>query len=99
MLPEIHVDARTVLMFLIAAGVFTLSQAVVGLLSAGRAKRVVNRRLTVSERGLSIGELVVELRKQRGLGEDGSRGKGWAWMSDLIVRSGVVYQPQRWALL
>jgi tight adherence protein B len=86
-------------MVLIAAGVFTLSQAAVGLLSAGRAKRVVNRRLTVSERGLSIGDLVVELRKQRGLREDGSRGRGWAWMSELIIRSGVVYQPQRWALI
>jgi tight adherence protein B len=60
---------------------------------------VVNRRLTVAERGLSISDLVIELRKQRGLKEDGERGKGWAWLSELIISSGVVYQPRRWAVM
>jgi tight adherence protein B len=94
-----NVDARTIVIVLVAAAVFAASQAAWGLLRAGKARRTVNRRLVVSERGLSIGELVVELRKQRGLNDEGQRGRGWAWMSDLIVRSGVVYQPQRWALV
>ena len=94
-----EIDARTVFLVLIFAAVFTAAQAAVGLLRAGRAKKVVNRRLTVAEGGMSISELVIELRKQRGLNEDGGRNKGWAWLSDLIVRSGVVYQPRKWAFL
>jgi len=95
----VEIDARTVFLVLIFAAVFTAAQAAVGLLRAGRAKKVVNRRLTVAEGGMSISELVIELRKQRGLNEDGGRNKGWAWLSDLIVRSGVVYQPRKWAFL
>ena len=95
-----EIDARTVLLVLIFAAVFTAAQAAIGLLSAGKTKKAVNRRLTVVERGnMSIGELVLELRKQRGLNEEGGRGKGWAWLSDLIIRSGVVYQPRKWVLL
>ncbi len=94
-----EIDARTVFLVLIFAAVFTAAQAAVGLLRAGRAKKVVNRRLTVAERGMSISDLVLELRKQRGLKEDGGRGKGWAWLSDLIIRSGVVYQPRKWAFM
>ena len=96
-MPEI--DPRTVFLVLIFAAVAFAAQAVWGLLSAGRAKRVVNRRLTVADRGLSISDLVLELRKQRGLNEEGGRNKGWAWLSDLIVRSGVVYQPRKWVFL
>ena len=95
-----EIDARTVFLVLIFAAVFAAAQAAVGLLSAGKAKKAVNRRLSVVEGGnMSIGDLVVELRKQRGLAEDGGRGKGWAWLSDLIVRSGVVYQPRKWVFM
>jgi tight adherence protein B len=39
---------------------------------------------------------VVELRKQRGLGANGDR--TGAWFADLILRSGVPYDPRRWSL-
>ena len=94
-----EINANTVFLVLIFAAVFTAAQAAIGLLSAGRAKKVVNRRLTVAGGGMSISELVIELRKQRGLNEDGGRNRGWAWLSELIVRSGVVYQPRKWAFL
>ena len=89
-------SASTAFFVLIFAAVFMLGQTLFGLLRAGKAKRVVNQRLTVAEKGLSIGEMVVELRKQRGLTESGERRLKWAWLADLVVRSGVVYRPRQW---
>lgn len=91
-------DASIALQILIFASVFSACQAIYGLVSVGRAKRAVNRRLTVAQSGLALGDLIVELRKQRGLTEDGAGRFAWRWLADLIVRSGVPFQPRRWAL-
>ena len=91
-------DARIALQILIFASVFSACQAVWGLVSVGRAKQVVNRRLVMVQRGLALGDLIIELRKQRGLTEDGAGRFAWRWLADLIVRSGVRFQPRRWAL-
>jgi tight adherence protein B len=85
-------------LILVFAAVFSIGQALYGLFSVGKNKLAVNRRLAVAESGVSLGELVVELRKQRGLNERGESIIGWAWLSGLIVRSGVPFQPRRWAL-
>jgi tight adherence protein B len=82
---------------LIFAAVFSAVQAVWGLSRVGVTRRVVNRRLTLVESGLGLEKIVGELRKQRGLKEDGQRRMGW--LAELIVRSGVVYQPRRWAVM
>jgi tight adherence protein B len=94
-----HIDASLTFEILVFAAGFTVVQALVGLFTAGRTRRTVNQRLKVADRGLGIGAVVVELRKQRGLGENGERLLGWVWLSDLIVRSGMVFQPQRWLLM
>jgi tight adherence protein B len=94
----VHVDARFAFFLLIFACGFSLAQAAWGLFSAGRAKRTVNRRLATAERAGSLGELVLELRKQRGLTEDGRSIFSWNWLADLIIRSGVPVEPRKWAL-
>jgi len=91
-------DASIAVQILIFAAVFSACQAVWGLVNVGQAKRAVNRRLVVAGRGLALGELIVELRKQRGLTADGAGRFAWRWLSDLIVRSGVPFQPRRWGL-
>jgi tight adherence protein B len=91
-----HLDARLAFLILVFAAVFAAGQTVAGLVRAGVAKRAVNRRLAVAERAGSIGELVLELRKQRGLMEDGKGRAGW--LADLIVRSGLTFEPKKWAL-
>jgi tight adherence protein B len=88
--------ATLVFYIMIFAAVFPAVQAVWGLVTVGRARRTVNQRLKVSERGLGVGQVVVELRKQRGLSETGERILRLAWLSDLIVRSGATFQPRRW---
>ena len=65
----------------------------------GRRGAPVNRRLATAERTGSLGELVLELRKQRGLTEDGRSIFSWAWLADLVMRSGVTVEPRRWAMV
>ena len=78
---HLHVDPRIAFLILVFAAVFSIGQALYGLFSVGKNKLAVNRRLAVAESGVSLGELVVELRKQRGLNERGESIIGWAWLS------------------
>ena len=91
-------DPTTVILILVFAAVFTAGQAVIGLATVATQKRKVNKRLKVAERVEGVSELVMELRKQRGLNAKGEKGKHLRWLSDLIVASGVPYDPRRWTL-
>ena len=89
-------DAHTAYLILVFAAVFTAGQGAFGLLTTAKVKRQVNRRLVVAERVSGIAELVGELRKQRGLNAAGDR--SGAWFAELILRSGVPYDPRRWIM-
>jgi tight adherence protein B len=93
------IDPRLIFMFLVFATVFSFGQAAWGLFGARQTRRAVNRRLATAERAGSLGELVLELRKQRGVTEDGRSVFSWAWLADLIMRSGVAVEPRRWAMV
>ncbi|HEX6859487.1 MAG TPA: type II secretion system F family protein [Caulobacteraceae bacterium] len=90
--------AKTVIMIMIFAAVFTAVQAVSGLVSRAGAQRKVNQRLKVAEKTGSLAELVSELRKQRGLNADGTQNRTMAWFSDLVTRSGLSFEPRKWAV-
>jgi tight adherence protein B len=97
-LPHITLNpAAVTFLILVFAAAATAFQAAFGLVKVGSVKRRVNRRLTVAEKVGNLPDLVLELRKQRGLNADGSRRAGMAWFNDLVVRSGVVYAPRQWA--
>ena len=85
---------KSAVMVLIGAAVFLAAHAASGMVQSGISRRAVNRRLATAERTGSLGELVLELRKQRGLKEDGEGGAGF--LADLILRSGIVYEPRKW---
>jgi len=91
-------DSNIIFLILIFAAVFTAGQAAIGLLTVATQKRKVNKRLKVAERVDGVSALVMELRKQRGLNAAGERGKRLRWLSDLIVASGVAYDPKKWTL-
>src|SRR5215472_1362886 len=91
-------DASIVVLILVFAAVFTAGQAAFGLLTVATQKRKVNKRLKVAEQVDGVSALVMELRKQRGLNANGERGERLRWLSDLIVASGVPYDPRKWAL-
>jgi tight adherence protein B len=93
------VDAQLIFLVLVFAAVFTAAQAAIGLLTVATQKRKLNQRLKVAERVDGVSALVMELRKQRGLNADGKKGERLRWLSDLIVASGVPYEPRKWAML
>ncbi|MFI4976823.1 MAG: type II secretion system F family protein [Caulobacterales bacterium] len=94
-----HVDASLAFLILLFAAVFAAGQAIWGIVSVGQVRRAANRRLATAERAGSLSELVVELRKQRGLNEKGESIFSWKWLADLVIRSGVHVQPRRWVLI
>jgi tight adherence protein B len=92
-----QIDARTIFLVLVFAAVVAASQAVIGLATVARQKRQLNRRLKVGEKVEGISALVVELRKQRGLNAAGRRGGAQVqWLSNLIIASGLPYDPRKW---
>jgi tight adherence protein B len=90
---------RAVFLILVFAAVFTAGQALFGLFTVARQKRQVNLRLKVSEKVEGVSALVMELRKQRGLSSDGKKVGRLRWLSDLIVASGLNYEPRKWAMM
>jgi len=91
--------ASTVYLILVFAAVFTAGQAAFGLLRTATVKRQVNQRLALAAKVGGIADLVIELRKQRGLTAAGERKTGGFGLANLIVRSGVPYDPRRWLLV
>jgi len=92
-------DPRYIFFFLVFATVFSFGQAVWGMVGQRNVRRAVNKRLATAERAGSLGELVLELRKQRGFTEDGRSVFSWGWFADLVIRSGVHVDVRRWALV
>jgi tight adherence protein B len=91
-------DSHLVFLILVFAAVFTAGQAAIGLISVATQKRKMNKRLKVAEKVDGVSALVMELRKQRGLDAKGEKGKRLRWLSNLIVASGLKYEPKKWAL-
>jgi tight adherence protein B len=93
------IDPRIPFLVLIFAAVFSAGQAISGLVRVGTAKRAVNRRLQLVERSASLGDLVLELRKDRGVDEHGNSVMKLRFISDIIFLSGIPYRPTQWALV
>src|SRR6202046_4381115 len=91
-------DPHWVFLFLVFATVFSFGQAAWGLVGVGRTKAAVNKRLATAERTGSLRELVLELRQQGGFHEGGGSIFSWAWLGDLIMRSGITVDVRRWTL-
>src|ERR1700759_3272637 len=92
------VNPNLIFLILVFAAVFTAGQAAIGMVSVATQKRKVNKRLKVAEKIDGVSALVMELRKQRGLDAEGERGKRLRWLSNLIVASGVRYDPKKWTV-
>jgi tight adherence protein B len=91
--------AQTAFLVLVFAAVFAAAQAAIGLLTMAGQKRKLNARLKIAEKVDGVSALVMELRKQRGLNAEGKKGERLKWLSDLIVASGVKYEPRKWIVM
>ena len=94
-----YLDARAAILLMVFAAVFAFGQAVFGLVRAGVSKRAVNRRLQIVGQTQSLGDLVTELRKDRGLNEKGERLLRWNWLASMVFMAGIPHQPRRWAMV
>lgn len=79
--------------------VFMAIQSVLGLLSNAQTQRIVNRRLQFKERYATHNEAMVELRKSRGLDREGNLAMSLLWLNQLIVRSGLKFEPVKWSAM
>jgi len=85
---------------IMAAGAFFfVIQAALELVTQAQTQRIVNRRLQFKDKFASTSEAMVELRKSRGLDADGNFAMTLERFNRLVVRSGLPYQPLRWAAM
>ena len=100
-LPDLAgLEASLIIPVIMAMGaVFMAIQSVIGLVSTARAQRIVNRRLQFKERYATHNEAMIELRKSRGLDRQGNLAMSLRWLNQLIVRSGLKFEPARWVAM
>lgn len=100
-LPDLtRFDPSLIIPAIMAAGaIFMAIQSVLGLISNAQTQRIVNRRLQFKERFSTHNEAMIELRKSRGLDRDGNLAMSLRWLNKLIVRSGLKFEPVKWALM
>ena len=79
--------------------IFMAIQSVLGLVSNARTQQIVNRRLQFKDRYATHNEAMVELRKSRGLDSDGNLAMSLRWVNQLIVRSGLKFEPVKWVAM
>ncbi len=93
-------DASLIIPAIMTMGaVFMAIQSVIGLVSNAQTQRIVNRRLQFKERYATNNEAMIELRKSRGLDREGNLAMSLRWLNQLIVRSGLKFEPLRWVAM
>jgi tight adherence protein B len=93
-------DTSLAIPAVMATGAFFLAiQSVLSLVTEARTQRIVNRRLQFKERFATHNEAMVELRKSRGLDRDGNLAMSLRWLNKLVVRSGLKFEPVKWAAM
>lgn len=90
-------DFTAVIYVLAFASAFTAMQSVLGFGKTAFAKTKINQRLKVKESQASVADLIVELRRQRGLDRNGNQTMAVRWFNDLVTRSGLNFEPTKWA--
>ncbi|WP_084398906.1 type II secretion system F family protein [Henriciella aquimarina] len=92
-------DISAVIYVLAFASAFMAMHAVLGFGKKAVAKTRINTRLKVKETQNTVADLIVELRRQRGLDGEGNQRLAMRWFNDLVTRSGLNFQPTQWAAL
>ena len=93
-------DTMLIIPTVMAAGaVFMAIQSVLSLVTEAQTQRIVNRRLQFKARYATHNEAMIELRKSRGLDQDGNLAMSLRWLNQLIVRSGLKFEPVKWAAM
>ncbi len=92
-------DEPYILYVLAFSSVFLAARSLIDFGKDARDHSLVNKRLKVQSENDSIAEAVMELRRKRGLDEDGNRVIKSDWLGRLVARSGLDYKPGTWAAI
>ncbi|MEL6861918.1 MAG: type II secretion system F family protein [Pseudomonadota bacterium] len=92
-------DEPYILYVLAFSSVFLAARSLIDFGKDARDHSLVNKRLKVQSENESIAEAVMELRRKRGLDEDGNRVIKSDWLGRLVARSGLDYKPGTWAAI
>ena len=92
-------DDPIILYVLAFSSVFLAARSLIDFGRDARDKSLVNQRLKVQSQNESIADAVLELRRKRGLDEDGNRIIQNPWFGRLVARSGLEYKPVSWAAM
>ena len=97
-LPDFSSTSLTILVPVIMAigAVFLAIQSVMGMVTEAQTRRIVNKRLQFKDRFETTSEAMIELRKARGLDDNGNFAMPLRWFNQLVVRSGLKFQPMKW---
>ncbi len=90
-------DVSVIIYVFAFASAFMAMQSLLGFGKSAVARTKINQRLKVKESQATVAELIVELRRQRGLDRDGNQRLSLRWFNDLVTRSGLNFQPVLWA--
>ena len=78
---------------------FLLVQTAFGLFGSAKMNKQLNSRLKARERAGSVQELLTELRQQRALNDEGDLAWSSRFFNRLVTRSGIRFEPGKWAVL
>lgn len=89
-------DESYILYALAFSSVFLAARSLIDFGRDARDHSIVNKRLKVQSETDTIAEAVMELRRKRGLDEDGNRIIRNDRLGRLVARSGLDYKPMTW---
>ena len=92
-------DGPLVVYLMFFAVGFLLVQTAFGLFGSAKMNKQLNARLKARERVGSVHELLTELRQQRALNDDGELAWSSRWFNRLVTRSGIRFEPGKWAIM
>ncbi|MEO0881606.1 MAG: type II secretion system F family protein [Pseudomonadota bacterium] len=96
---EYFTDGPVMVYILLFALGFLIVQSVSGLFSQAKMNKQLNRRLKAKERAGSVEQLIIQLRKERALSEDGELSMSSRWFNQLVTRAAIPFEPGRWAMM
>jgi tight adherence protein B len=92
-------DLSVIIYVLAFASAFLAVQSMMGFGQEAVQKTKLNRRLKVQEKQANVGDLILELRRQRGLDDEGDGRLALRWFNTLVTQSGLTYKPGLWAAI
>ena len=81
-----------------AVGFLTV-QGISGLFGQAQMNKQLNKRLKAKESSGSVQQLIIDLRRERALNDDGELSLSSRWFNQLVTRSGLTFEPAKWAAL